>query len=88
MRAFHCSWWGFFIALFIWFAVAPLLSEIRDDIGTTKKDAWTFNIVGVGLTIFMRFILGPMCDEYGSRVVFSVVLYSVALRFPRPALAL
>ena len=48
MRAFHCSWWGFFVAFFIWFAVAPLLSEIRDDIGITKKDVWTSNIVGVG----------------------------------------
>uniref|UniRef100_A0A7S3LCV2 Nitrate/nitrite transporter n=1 Tax=Amphora coffeiformis TaxID=265554 RepID=A0A7S3LCV2_9STRA len=74
MRAFHCSWWGFFIAFFIWFAVAPLLSEIRDDIGITKKDVWTSNIVGVGGTIFMRFILGPMCDKYGARILFSVVL--------------
>lgn len=74
MRAFHCSWWSFFIAFFIWFAVAPLLSEIRDDIGITKKDVWTSNIVGVGGTIFMRFVLGPMCDKYGARILFSIVL--------------
>ena len=74
MRAFHCSWWGFFIAFFIWFAIAPLLSEIRDDIGITKKDVWTSNIVGVGGTIVMRFILGPLCDKYGPRILFSVVL--------------
>eukprot|EP00526_Cylindrotheca_closterium_P025636 CAMPEP_0113615524 /NCGR_PEP_ID=MMETSP0017_2-20120614/7745_1 /TAXON_ID=2856 /ORGANISM="Cylindrotheca closterium" /LENGTH=74 /DNA_ID=CAMNT_0000524763 /DNA_START=92 /DNA_END=313 /DNA_ORIENTATION=+ /assembly_acc=CAM_ASM_000147 len=29
MRAFHFSWLGFFIAFFIWFAIAPLLSEIK-----------------------------------------------------------
>ena len=44
------------IAFFVWFAVAPLLSEIRDDIGITKQDVWTSNIVGVGGTIMMRFI--------------------------------
>ena len=74
MRAFHCSWWGFFIAFFIWFAVAPLLSEIRDDIGITKKDVWTANIVGVGGTIFMRFLMGPLCDKYGARILMAGML--------------
>ena len=74
MRAFHCSWWCFFIAFFIWFAIAPLLSEIRDDIGITKQDVWTANIVGVGGTIIMRFAMGPMCDKYGARVLFAMLL--------------
>ena len=74
MRAFHCSWWGFFIAFFIWFAIAPLLSEIRTTLGLTKQEIWTSNIVGVGGTIFMRFLLGPACDKYGARVLFAVVL--------------
>ena len=67
MRAFHCSWWGFFIAFFIWFAIAPLLSEIRDDLGITKKDVWTANIIGVGSTIMMRFLMGPLCDKFGGK---------------------
>jgi NNP family nitrate/nitrite transporter-like MFS transporter len=74
MRAFHCSWWGFFIAFFIWFAIAPLLSEIRETLDLTKKEIWTSSIVGVGGTIFMRFLLGPFCDKVGSRVLFAVVL--------------
>jgi NNP family nitrate/nitrite transporter-like MFS transporter len=74
MRAFHCSWWGFFIAFFIWFAPAPLLSEIRSTLGLSKQQIWTSNIVGVGGTIFMRFLLGPACDKYGARVLFAVVL--------------
>ena len=74
MRAFHCSWWGFFIAFFIWFAIAPLLGEIRDDIGITKKDVWTSSIVGVGGTIFMRFVLGPTCDKFGARIPFALIL--------------
>jgi NNP family nitrate/nitrite transporter-like MFS transporter len=74
MRAFHCSWWGFFIAFFIWFAIAPLLSEIKDTLGITKKDLWTSSIVGVGGTIMMRFVLGPMCDKYGARILMMIVL--------------
>ncbi|KAL7561699.1 hypothetical protein ACA910_016461 [Epithemia clementina (nom. ined.)] len=74
MRAFHCSWWCFFIAFFIWFAIAPLLPEIKDDLGLSKSEVWTSNIVGVGGTIVMRFILGPLCDKYGARILFAVVL--------------
>jgi len=74
MRAFHCSWWSFFIAFFIWFAIAPLLSEIKDTLGLTKQEVWTSSIVGVGGTIFMRFALGPACDKYGARVLFTIVL--------------
>jgi NNP family nitrate/nitrite transporter-like MFS transporter len=79
MRAFHCSWWGFFIAFFIWFAIAPLLSEIKDTLQITKKDLWTSSIVGVGGTIMMRFILGPMCDKYGARILFTVVLCAASI---------
>ena len=74
MRAFHCSWMGFFIAFFIWFAIAPLLSEIRETLSLEKKEVWTSSIVGVGGTIFMRFLLGPLCDKVGSRVLFTIVL--------------
>lgn len=74
MRAFHMSWWGFFIAFFIWFAIAPLLSEIKEDLGLTKQEIWTSSIVGVAGTIFMRFILGPACDKFGARIPMAVVL--------------
>jgi len=74
MRAFHCSWWSFFIAFFIWFAIAPLLPEIRNTLDLDRQQIWTSNIVGVGGTIAMRFILGPLCDKYGSRVLFMWVL--------------
>jgi NNP family nitrate/nitrite transporter-like MFS transporter len=79
MRAFHCSWWGFFIAFFIWFAIAPLLSEIRDDLGLSKEEIWTSSIVGVAGTIAMRFVLGPMCDKFGARILMSVVLCMAAI---------
>lgn len=40
----------------------------------SKEEIWTANIVGVGSTIMMRFILGPLCDKYGARKLFSIVL--------------
>lgn len=79
MRAFHFSWSGFFIAFFIWFAIAPLLSEIRDDLGISKKEVWTSSIVGVGGTIFMRFLLGPFCDKYGARILFAIILCTASI---------
>ena len=68
MRAFHCSWFCFFIAFFIWFAIAPLLPEVKETLGLTKKEIWTSNICSVAGTIFLRFINGPLCDKYGPRI--------------------
>lgn len=64
MRAFHCSWMGFFTAFFIWFAIAPLLPEIKETLKLTKQEVWTSNICSVAGTIFMRFINGPMWWVY------------------------
>ena len=74
MRAFHCSWWGFFIAFFIWFAIAPLLPEIRTSLELETKQIWTSSVIGVGGTILMRFALGPACDKFGPRIPFAILL--------------
>mmetsp|Transcript_56850 Transcript_56850/g.68051 ORF Transcript_56850/g.68051 Transcript_56850/m.68051 type:complete len:477 (+) Transcript_56850:50-1480(+) len=79
MRAFHCSWWAFFIAFFIWFSIAPLLREIKNDLGLSKEQIWTSNIVSVMGTIFMRFALGPACDKYGARVLFTIILCACSI---------
>jgi NNP family nitrate/nitrite transporter-like MFS transporter len=79
MRAFHCSWWTFFVAFFIWFAIAPLLSEVKDTLQITKQDIWTSNICSVAGTILMRFALGPLCDKYGARVLMGFVLMAASI---------
>jgi len=79
MRAFHCSWFSFFMAFFMWFAIAPFLGDIRDDLGLTKKQIWTSSIIGVGGTIVMRFILGPLCDKFGPRIPMTAVLCAAAI---------
>jgi NNP family nitrate/nitrite transporter-like MFS transporter len=79
MRAFHCAWWGFFIAFFIWFAVAPLQTEIKKSLKISKQDLWTSSIVGLVGTIIVRFLLGPLTDKYGPRLPFLVVLCFAAI---------
>jgi NNP family nitrate/nitrite transporter-like MFS transporter len=79
MRAFHFSWFCFFIAFFIWFAIAPLLTEIKQDLGLSKQQVWTSSIVGVGGTIAMRFILGPACDKWGARIPMAALLCAASI---------
>lgn len=79
MRAFHCAWWGYHIAFNLWFAAAPLLSEIRDSLGIDNAQIWTSSIAGVGGTVMMRFLLGPLCDKYGARVLYMMVLCAAAI---------
>ena len=79
MRAFHCSWWTFFVAFFIWFAIAPLLPEIKPALGLSPQQAWTSNILSVLGTIFMRFLLGPLCDKFGARILMGIVLMGASI---------
>jgi len=74
MRAFHASWVGFFIAFFIWFAAAPLLPEIKKTLGVEKSDIWKSSVTSVAGTILLRFALGPLCDKYGSRTLYFIIL--------------
>lgn len=79
MRAFHASWWSFFVAFFIWFAIQPLLPYIKADLGLTKDQIFVTNIASIGGTIAIRFILGPCCDRYGARVLMAGVLWFASL---------
>jgi MFS transporter, NNP family, nitrate/nitrite transporter len=74
MRSFHAAWFGFFMAFFIWFAIAPLLPEIKHSLHLSKDEIWMSSICGVMATISARFLLGPMCDKYGPRILFSALL--------------
>ena len=79
MRAFHCSWFGFFLAFFQWFAIAPLLPEVRTTLNITKQQVWNSNIASVAGTVAMRFINGPMCDKFGARLTMGAILCVSAL---------
>jgi NNP family nitrate/nitrite transporter-like MFS transporter len=79
MRAFHYSWWSFFIAFFIWFSVAPLLPEVKKSLDLSTEDVWTTNIVAVAGDIVMRFIFGAVCDQYGARLPMGFVLLAASI---------
>lgn len=74
MRAFHYSWWSFFIAFFIWFSIAPLLPEVRETLGLTKQQIWITNISAVLADIGFRFLFGSLCDKFGARILMGLVL--------------
>lgn len=74
MRAFHLSWLAFFACFFAWFAVAPLMPVIKDDFGLTKDQIANINIAAVGITILVRLVVGPLCDKYGPRLVYTMLL--------------
>jgi NNP family nitrate/nitrite transporter-like MFS transporter len=40
---------------------------------------WTAGITGVGGTVFMRFLLGPLTDKYGARILMTVVLCAASI---------
>jgi MFS transporter, NNP family, nitrate/nitrite transporter len=52
---------------------------IQEDLNLSKQEIWTSSIAGVGSTIAIRFILGPLCDKYGPRIFFLVILCSSAI---------
>ncbi len=79
MRAFHCSWFAFFLAFFIWFAIAPLMPEITKTLDLSPEQKWTSNICSVAGTIIMRFALGPLCDKFGARILMGIVLMSASI---------
>jgi NNP family nitrate/nitrite transporter-like MFS transporter len=79
MRAFHYSWWSFFIAFFIWFSIAPLLPEVRITLNLTKKQVWLSNIIAVSGDIVMRFVFGSLTDKWGARVLMGGVLMAASI---------
>eukprot|EP00752_Nemacystus_decipiens_P012572 g11133.t1 len=74
MRAFHFAWFGFFMAFVSWFAFAPLMKEIKKDLGMTKNEVYEANISSVASTVLSRFVVGPLCDTFGARVTSSTLL--------------
>jgi len=74
MRAFHLTWLAFFVCFFAWFAVAPLMPVIRGDLKLTPAQIENINIAAVIITILARMIIGPMCDRYGPRLTYTMLL--------------
>ena len=79
MRAFHLSWLAFFVCFFAWFAVAPLMPVIKKELHLSPAEIANVNIASVGITVFMRLLIGPMSDKYGPRRTYTALLLVGAL---------
>lgn len=74
MRTFHMTWWAFFIAFFGWFGIAPLMAYVREDLSLTKEQIGNTIIASVLITVFVRMLIGPLCDRIGPRITYSGLL--------------
>lgn len=74
MRAFHLSWFAFFLSFVAWFGIAPLMAVVRDDLKLTKAQIGNTVIASVLFTIFARFLSGWLCDRFGPRRTYAALL--------------
>ena len=74
MRAFHLTWMAFFVCFFAWFAVAPLMPVIKGEFHLTMSEVANINIAAVGITVVFRMLVGPLCDKFGPRTTYTVLL--------------
>lgn len=79
MRAFHMAWIGFFVCFFAWFATAPLMPIIKGDLHFSNDEVYSIGIAGVLVTVVARFVIGPLTDKYGPRLVYTLLLALGAL---------
>src|SRR5579863_8768564 len=74
MRAFHMSWFAFFICFFGWFGLAPLMPVIRQELHLTKAQIGNLTIASVLITVLVRALMGFLCDRIGPRRAYTWLL--------------
>ena len=75
MRAFHLSWFAFFLCFVAWFGIAPLMAVVRDDLKLTKAQIGNTVIASVAITVLARLLTGWLCDRFGPRRTYSALLF-------------
>lgn len=74
MRAFHMTWFAFFLCFFAWFGIAPLMAIVRNELHLTQSQIGWCIIGSVAITILARFLTGWLCDHFGPRRTYTAVL--------------
>lgn len=74
IRAFHMTWFAFFLCFFAWFGIAPLMAVVRDELALTKQQVGWCIIASVAITIVARLVIGWLCDRFGPRLTYSWLL--------------
>jgi NNP family nitrate/nitrite transporter-like MFS transporter len=79
IRVLHYTWIAFFITFYVWFNMAPLATTMLRSMGWLTKDhIKVLAICNVALTIPARIVIGALIDKYGPRIVFSVLMVTMA----------
>src|SRR5207302_10044243 len=79
MRAFHMTWFAFFLCFFAWFGIAPLMKVVRAELNLTAAQVGNTIIASVAITIVARLLIGWLCDRVGPRLTYSWLLVLGAL---------
>lgn len=74
MRAFHMSWFAFFLCFFAWFGIAPLMKVVREEMSLTKEQIGWCIIGSVAITVVARLMIGWLCDRIGPRLAYTWLL--------------
>ncbi len=79
MRAFHMTWLAFFLCFFAWFGIAPLMKVVREELKLTQDQVGWCIIGSVAATVISRLLVGWLCDRFGPRRTYAVLLMISAL---------
>jgi NNP family nitrate/nitrite transporter-like MFS transporter len=74
MKTFHITWLTFFFCFFAWFGIAPLMPLVSEQLHLTKAQKGNIGIASVSATIIARLIIGRLCDKFGPRRTYTVLL--------------
>lgn len=79
MRTFHITWLTFFFCFFAWFGIAPLMPLVSEQLHLTKAQKGNIAIASVSATIIARLIVGRLCDIWGPRKTYTLLLILCAI---------
>ena len=79
MRTFHITWLTFFFCFFAWFGIAPLMPLVSEQLHLTKAQKGNIGIASVSATIIARLIVGRLCDVWGPRRTYTLLLILCAI---------
>ncbi len=79
MQTFHITWLTFFCCFFAWFGIAPLMPLVSEQLHLTKAQKGNIGIASVSATIIARLLIGRLCDKFGPRITYTVLLVLCAI---------
>jgi NNP family nitrate/nitrite transporter-like MFS transporter len=80
IRVLHFTWIAFFVTFYVWFNMAPLATTmLRNMEWLTREHIKVLAICNVALTIPARIVIGALIDKYGPRIVFSLLMITMAI---------